>query len=185
MGSPAQIYVFPTAIGWMAFEWTESGLRRLVFGYKTEPAAAKALHASHDARPAADDGHPLVHRLREYAGGEFDDFLDIAVDHTGRTPFAQRVLEACRRIPPGDTLCYGDLAEQVRSPRAARAVGQVMATNRAPIVVPCHRVVAACGRLGGFSAPGGLATKERLLRLESRWRSPARLSEHAFESTCR
>jgi methylated-DNA-[protein]-cysteine S-methyltransferase len=174
-------YVFPSAIGWMAFEWGPHGLRRLVFGHARQEMAARALSPTRSSWTGSTDEHPLIHRLQEYAEGEFDDFLDVDVDHFGRTPFATRVLEACRLIPPGRTLCYGDLASRVRSPRAARAVGQVMATNRVPIVVPCHRVVAACGRLGGFSAPGGLATKERLLRQEARWQTPLTIFEHSRE----
>jgi methylated-DNA-[protein]-cysteine S-methyltransferase len=81
--------------------------------------------------------------------------------------FQRAVVGHCRRIPPGQTLTYGQLAARVGRPRAARAVGRVMATNRFPLIVPCHRVVAAGGVLGGFSAPQGLAMKKRLLAAEA------------------
>ncbi len=83
-----------------------------------------------------------------------------------RTAFQRAVIDHCRRIPRGEVLTYGQLAERAGYPRSARAVGNVMATNRVPLIVPCHRVVGAGGNLGGFSAPQGLQMKRRLLRLE-------------------
>jgi methylated-DNA-[protein]-cysteine S-methyltransferase len=83
------------------------------------------------------------------------------------TPFQQRVVETVQGIPFGQTMSYAEVAERAGSPRAARAVGNVMAQNRTPMVVPCHRVLASGGRLGGFSAPGGTEFKRRLLALEN------------------
>jgi methylated-DNA-[protein]-cysteine S-methyltransferase len=106
-------------------------------------------------------------RLVRYSDGEpvsFDD-LPVALDHL--SPFQRRVAAACRAIPRGRTRTYGELAAKAGAPGAARAVGQVMAGNRTPLVVPCHRVVAAGGGLGGFSAPQGLALKRQLLAMES------------------
>jgi len=85
-------------------------------------------------------------------------------DWTGITPFRRAVLEECARIPPGETRSYGWLAEQVGHPRAARAVGRVMATNPWPLFVPCHRVVGSDGSLHGYG--GGLPMKDALLRAE-------------------
>ncbi len=99
--------------------------------------------------------------------GEPDDFREVPVDLSHLTPFAQRVIKACRRVAWGQTASYGKLAQAAGSPGAARAVGQVMSTNRTPLVVPCHRIIASDGRLGGFSAPQGLTMKRRLLALES------------------
>ena len=82
------------------------------------------------------------------------------------TPFARKVLGACRKVPQGRTTTYRALAEQVGQPRAARAVGGVMAANPIPLIVPCHRVLRSDGGLGGFSGPGGNATKLRLLEHE-------------------
>ena len=81
-------------------------------------------------------------------------------------PFSHRVYETARTIPPGSTISYGELAAQMGSPRSARAVGQALGRNPFPIVVPCHRVFAAGGKVGGFSATGGTRTKLRLLSLE-------------------
>ena len=79
---------------------------------------------------------------------------------------ARRVYEVARTIPPGATLTYGEIAARLELPGAARDVGQALGRNPFPLVVPCHRVVAAGGRLGGFSARGGAATKRRLLAIE-------------------
>ncbi|MCL4678177.1 MAG: methylated-DNA--[protein]-cysteine S-methyltransferase [Alphaproteobacteria bacterium] len=112
------------------------------------------------------DCEPVALRLRAYSEGQSDDFGDVLLDLNDLTDFQRRVSLACRTIPFGQTSTYGELAVRVGSPNAARAVGAVMARNRLPIVIPCHRVLGAAGRLGGYSAPGGLRTKRRLLHLE-------------------
>ena len=84
----------------------------------------------------------------------------------GLPAFNRRVYELARTIPPGSTMTYGEVARRLGSPGMARAVGQALGRNPYPIVVPCHRVLAADGRMGGFSAPGGVATKRRMLEIE-------------------
>jgi methylated-DNA-[protein]-cysteine S-methyltransferase len=101
--------------------------------------------------------------LLAYCEGKLRDFA-VPVDLEGRTEFQRRVLTACRRIGYGETLTYGELAWRAGYPRAARAVGQVMATNRLALVIPCHRVIGSGGKLTGYGY--GLALKERLLALE-------------------
>jgi methylated-DNA-[protein]-cysteine S-methyltransferase len=108
----------------------------------------------------------LVVRLQAFASGDDIDFQDIELDIACLTEFQRKVTLSCRAIPPGQVLTYGQLATQAGSPGAARAVGQVMARNRWPLVVPCHRVIAAQGRLGGFSAPNGRDVKKKLLDRE-------------------
>jgi methylated-DNA-[protein]-cysteine S-methyltransferase len=105
--------------------------------------------------------------LQRFAEGERVEFSDVplATDHLSR--FAKRVVAACRAIPWAQVTTYGDLAAACGSPGAARAVGSVMARNRYPLVVPCHRVLASGGGLGGYSAPDGLRMKRRLLAMES------------------
>lgn len=90
--------------------------------------------------------------------------LDLPVDLSGVPPFTRAVLDACRQIPFGTTLCYGELAVQLGRPTAARAVGHALARNPVPVVIPCHRVLGAGGRLTGFL--GGLAWKRALLAHE-------------------
>jgi methylated-DNA-[protein]-cysteine S-methyltransferase len=106
-------------------------------------------------------------RIVQFLDGTSDDFSDVPISLEHLSPFQRRVVVACRCIPCGSTQSYGQLAEAAGSPGAARAVGQVMATNRYPILVPCHRVVAAGGRLGGFSAPQGVSLKRQLLAFEA------------------
>ena len=108
----------------------------------------------------------LAHRLQAFADGVADDFLDVEVELADRTAFQRAVIGRCRRIPRGQVWTYGELAAHAGHPQAARAAGNVMATNRLPLVVPCHRVIGSGGQLGGFSAPQGLSMKRRLLRME-------------------
>jgi methylated-DNA-[protein]-cysteine S-methyltransferase len=88
------------------------------------------------------------------------------VDLAGLQEFARRVLEFTREIPAGETRTYGELAKMLGQPHAAQAVGQALGANPVPLIIPCHRVLATGGKLGGFSAPGGRSTKERLLEIE-------------------
>lgn len=163
----AAVATFPSELGWMTVVWHAGRLTRLTLGHSTARAAGRAAgtvpHAEGRWTAELDQ---LVRRLQQYAAGAIDDFLDVTVDLEDRTRFQRAVLQACRRIAFGQTLTYGELAARVGAPRAARAVGSVMAGNRTPLVIPCHRVVRSGGSLGGFSAPGGLRLKTRLLQME-------------------
>lgn len=168
MSSPLHYVLFPTELGWMALAGEGRIVRRLVFGYATPAAARRALgtaldDASRDEVWFAE----LVERLQAYAVGARDDFRDIRLDLSDSTEFQRRVIEQCRKIPPGLTVSYAQLAAAVGRSRAARAVGNVMRSNPVPLIVPCHRVVGSGGSLGGYSAQGGLKTKRRLLDLET------------------
>ncbi len=168
--------VFETALGFVGLVQADPCLLALSFGHSNPRAASRALRqrvrtfsaAAEMAAPQLIDvgNNALAQRICRYALGEPEDFRDIAIAVEGKTRFQQRVLQACRQIPPGETRTYGQLARAAGSPRAARAAGSVMAGNRVPLVVPCHRVVPAGGGLGGFSAPQGIMMKCRLLRLE-------------------
>ena len=110
----------------------------------------------------------LMQRLRAYFAGEQADFPDeLALSRA--TTFQRKVWEITRLIPYGETRTYGWVAERIGKPKAARAVGQALSRNPLPIIVPCHRVIASDGKLGGFT--GGLAMKRALLALESRAKS--------------
>jgi len=162
------IVVFPSSLGWIAMIGSGRLLKRLSFGHASEEAAMDALEPGliENAVPGTWNGR-LVRRLQAYAAGEPDDFRDVEIDPGPQTVFQRRVTRYCRRIPYGATLTYGGLATRAGYPGAARAVGRCMAANRIPLVVPCHRVVASDGRLGGYSAVGHLTTKRRLLDLEA------------------
>jgi methylated-DNA-[protein]-cysteine S-methyltransferase len=144
-------------------------VKQLTFGHSSA-AAARAAVGGRLRADAIDEGEadsPLVRRLQAYAAGAADDFRDVEIDVAPATPFRRRVLKQCRRIPYGSKLTYGELAAKAGYPGAARAVGNCMAANRIPLLIPCHRVVRAGGKLGSYSAPGGAATKRRLLALEA------------------
>jgi methylated-DNA-[protein]-cysteine S-methyltransferase len=113
---------------------------------------------------------PVVQRAMErinalLAGGR-DDLADLVLDLDTVAPFNRRVYEVARAIPPGETSTYGQIARAVGEPGAARAIGRAMGDNPWPIIVPCHRVLGADGKAGGFSANGGVETKARLLTIE-------------------
>lgn len=108
----------------------------------------------------------LIKKIQAHLQGVRQDFSGVMVDLGGVSPFAQQVYIATRKILPGQTLTYGELAKVIQRPGAARAVGQALGANPIPLIIPCHRVLAAGGKAGGFSAPGGLVTKARLLALE-------------------
>ena len=108
----------------------------------------------------------VIEKIRLHLGGEVQDLRTVAVDLSEVSPSFRQIYEATRQIPPGQTRTYGEIAKAVGQPGAAQEVGQAMAKNPVPIIVPCHRVSAAGGKLGGFSAPGGPATKAKLLALE-------------------
>jgi methylated-DNA-[protein]-cysteine S-methyltransferase len=179
--------VFGSRLGWLGLAWRGETLVAIVFGQPTEESARKALgrsvNESQTVMALADDLRgPLpapmadvARRLLAYADGAPDDFRDIELDRGNYSEFQWRVIEACRSIPYGGTRSYGQLAVAAGSPRAARAVGTVMRTNRYPLLVPCHRVLASDGSLGGYSAPDGLLMKKRLLALESRSAAAASL----------
>lgn len=160
---------FPSRLGWFALIGSSRGLRRLSFAHESREAALQAVDARQiDAvRPGAWISN-LCRRLQAYAEGEVVDFLDIPLDQAGQTPFRAAVVEACRRIEYGRTVSYGELATAAGSARAARAVGNIMATNPTPLLVPCHRVLGAGGAIGGYSAGRGVGLKRRLLDMEAR-----------------
>jgi len=159
------IGICDTAFGWVGVARSPRGLLALTLPQPDQEAALRPLldRWGDDARRDDVALGDLPDKLRRYFDGQpvsFDELLDMS----GATDFQRRVWEATRRIPRGQTLTYGQIARQVGSPRAARAVGQAMARNPWPAIVPCHRVVGHDGRLPGFG--GGLDMKRRMLDME-------------------
>ncbi|QDV47831.1 Methylated-DNA--protein-cysteine methyltransferase [Stieleria neptunia] len=154
-----------TALGNMVSTWTAAGLYSLRWQERTvsgdDPGGGDHPVS---ADPRADQ---LDQRLREYFATGHADFDSIALDTQGWTPFTNQVYRCCRAIAAGTTVTYQELARRAGNKAASRAVGAAMARNRVLLVIPCHRVVSAGGGLRGFSAPGGLQTKQFLLDLES------------------
>lgn len=154
-----------TGFGWVGIAASETGLVGLTLPQPTQAAALRRLESRYGLGLPDDERlASLKARLQAYFRGEAVSFDDQPLDMRGATEFQRRVWEAVRTIPRGETRTYGQLAREVGSPGAARAVGQAMARNPWPIVVPCHRVVGHDGRLTGFG--GGLEMKRRLLELE-------------------
>jgi methylated-DNA-[protein]-cysteine S-methyltransferase len=164
-------HVFPTDLGWMALAWSSDRLKRLTFGHPSAAAAIASLEVDDEWTSSEANSTPawiseLASRLQSYAAGNDERFDDVPLDLSHLSEFQGRVVNSCRRIGRGKVRSYGELAQIAGSPGAARAVGSVMAKNRFPIIVPCHRVVGSAGSLGGFSARDGVNMKRRMLELE-------------------
>lgn len=136
--------------------WRADRLARLRL---TDAPAASGLPQDPALRETAE-------RVRRHLETGREDLSDVPVDLDAMSPFHRAVLEALREVGPGRTLTYGALARRVGNPDASRAVGAAMARNPIPVVVPCHRVVPSNGKMGNYSATGGVATKRALLALE-------------------
>lgn len=160
--------LFDTAIGRCGIAWGRGGIRGIQLPEQTEAAtlariARRGLSSCEQLPPT--EARQAVEAIVAHLNGEQIDLGALRLDRDGVAPFQRKVYEAVRSIPAGSTLTYGQVAARLNAPGAARAVGQALGRNPFPIVVPCHRVVAASG-LGGFSATGGATTKRRLLSLE-------------------
>lgn len=167
-GNMMRVVAFPTDLGWIAMAWRGELVARLTFGHASAQEAWGKLDVAQSPSRAQRRDARIIQRLQQYSANRLvDDFLDVALDLSQLTSFQRAVTDSCRHIPIGETRSYGELATLAGHPGAARAVGRVMATNRFPLIVPCHRVVAAGGAIGGFSAPNGIAMKQRLLAAES------------------
>jgi methylated-DNA-[protein]-cysteine S-methyltransferase len=158
-----------TPIGSCALVWGELGLVGVLLPEANEAATRRRLLRRF---PKAREAPPAPHvqatiaRVTALLRGAHDDLADVALDMDGVPPFHRRVYDVARAIRPGSTLTYGEVALRLGEPHASRAVGQALGANPFPIVVPCHRVLAAGGKAGGFSAHGSVRTKLRLLQIE-------------------
>lgn len=161
--------LFPTAIGSCAIAWSDRGVTALWLpeetDHQTRARVARRFPQSLESAPPPFVQH-AIEGIVALLTGEARDLADVPLDLESVPSFHQRVYEVARRITPGTTLSYGEVAARVGEPDSARAVGQALGRNPIPIIVPCHRVLAADGGTGGFSAPGGTATKLRLLAIE-------------------
>jgi methylated-DNA-[protein]-cysteine S-methyltransferase len=161
--------LFDTAIGRCGVAWGERGVAGVQLPeageQETRARMLQRFPAAGEAAPPPEVQH-AIDRIMALLRGEASDLSAIALDMDQVPAFHRRVYEAARGIPPGMTLSYGDIAARAGAPGAARAVGQALGRNPFPIVVPCHRVLAAGGKIGGFSAQGGIVTKRRMLAIE-------------------
>lgn len=161
--------LFETSQGTCGIAWNERG----VTGFQLPEASRKQVasriavkSSAKRARIIPSQVAVIIERVKSHFKGETQDFQDIVVDLDGAGPFAKEIYAAARKIPSGRTMTYGELANTAGRPGASRAVGQAMGKNPVPIIIPCHRILAAGNRPGGFSAHGGIATKAKLLELE-------------------
>lgn len=144
-----------TPLGMLWSSWTARGLFQLGWD---RPHPGRAANSHQAAR--------LDQLLNEYFATGRANFHEVEIDPTGWTEFSRRIYDGCREIEAGETLSYKELARRAGNEKASRAVGTAMAKNRVIIVIPCHRVVASGGKLGGYGGPGGIETKKFLLNLE-------------------
>ena len=161
--------LFATAIGWCGIAWDEVGL----VGVQLPENSDQASHARMRRRwPGGMEGEApaAVRRVMDSVArllqGEPVDLSAVPLNLDGLAPFNRRVYQIARGIPPGQVLTYGEVAQRLGDPSAARAVGQALGQNPFPLLIPCHRVVAAGGRIGGLSGGAGWSTKLRLLEIE-------------------
>ena len=156
------LLTFDTALGRCGIRWSDIGITGVLLPSTAtgrplpflDPAAVPAV-----VRDA-------IEGIRAVLDGERRDLGDIRLDERGIDPFRRRVYAATRAVQPGTIATYGQVARAIGEPDAARDVGAALARNPTPVIVPCHRVVAANGALHGFSVPGGIETKRRMLQLE-------------------
>jgi methylated-DNA-[protein]-cysteine S-methyltransferase len=161
--------LFETAIGRCGIAWRGDAVVAFALPGEDDAATAAALTRRCPGclpdQPSPAIGAAVV-AVRRLLAGERADLRFIRVDLSAVSPFERSVLERLREVEPGQTVTYGELAERVGNLGAARAVGVAMARNPVPVIIPCHRVLAGGGRSGGFSAPGGVSAKFRLLEIE-------------------
>jgi methylated-DNA-[protein]-cysteine S-methyltransferase len=158
----ASLVTFDTQLGRCAVRWTDAGISGVLLptlSGRSGPRISDRVAAPAFVSRAIDGMTAVLAR-------EARDLRDVPLDERGLDDFRRAVYAAAREIAPGTTRTYGEIARSIGCPDGAREVGAALARNPFPIVVPCHRVVAADGRLLGFSAPGGLVTKRRMLALE-------------------
>ena len=162
--------IFETVAGFCAIAWSRAGITRFQLPTRRAEATERnLLRRLPNAKPGAPTPEVVeaVAAAKRYFEGEKTDFSGFKLDLAEQDAFLKRIYDAARRVGWGRTTTYGALARELGAgPEAARDVGQAMAKNPVALIIPCHRVLAAGGKLGGFSAPGGAAAKIRMLELE-------------------
>jgi methylated-DNA-[protein]-cysteine S-methyltransferase len=173
--------LFETGIGCCGIVWSARGIAGVQLPERSEAATRNRLRrrfaTASEAAPAA-GVQRVIDDIVALLAGERRDLRDVTIDLGAVAEFHQRVYEVARAIPAGATLSYGEVAERLGDRNRARDVAETLSQNPCPIIVPCHRVLAAGGKPGGFSAPGGVATKLRLLTIEGAQPDGPTLFEH-------
>ncbi len=183
---PSGHTVVDTAMGFIGLAWTGKGLARVSLFQSDRASVERRLARLGFAGGAVSERDQpgwvaaLVHDIRAYAQGAEIDFAAVPVDLSGIDPFQLAIYDAARRLAYGQTTTYGELAKSAGHAGLPRETGQALGANPVPLVIPCHRILAAGGKIGGFSAPGGSASKERMLALEGALRQPAAAPQQSF-----
>jgi len=185
MGQTRHHYlIFGTAGGFCGIAWNSVGITRFQLPTRTPEAAKRTLlRRVRGAEPGAPPPEvaEAVAAVKRYFEGEETDFSGFKLDLGRQDPFFERIYVAARQVGWGHTTTYGTLAKELGAgPEAARDVGQAMAENPVALIIPCHRVLAAGGKVGGFSAPGGSAAKKRMLALEGVHLEPPPPAQQSF-----
>jgi methylated-DNA-[protein]-cysteine S-methyltransferase len=173
--------LFDTAIGRCGIAWNARGLIGVQLPHADEAATRRRMRQRYpngQEAPAPADVQRAIDGVVALLNGEPRDLQDIAIDDTQIPDFNRKVYAIVRQVPPGQTITYGEIAERLGDKLLARDVGQAMGENPTPIIMPCHRVLAAGGKMGGFSAVGGVVTKLRLLTIEGAQPGGPTLFEH-------
>ena len=164
-----QFAIFDTPIGACGVIWGERGITGVQLPMGNEEKTRKRIHQRNgdipEGEPPAEVKH-AIDAMTELLAGKPNDLLDVELDLDGVPDFNRGVYDIARKIPPGQTLTYGDIAKKLGGVELSRDVGQALGRNPCPIVVPCHRVLAAGNKPGGFSANGGVVTKLKMLAIE-------------------
>ena len=161
--------LFDSPIGTCGLAWSGRGIAGLQLPEKTADATRKRVQRRW---PEAIEGEPpsgvrrAIERVLLLLKGEAADLADIPLDLEAAPEVHRKVYEVARTIPPGHTMTYGEIAKRLGVPHESREVGQALGRNPVAIIVPCHRVLGADGKMGGFSATGGVSTKRRMLEIE-------------------
>ncbi|MBO6718362.1 MAG: methylated-DNA--[protein]-cysteine S-methyltransferase [Rhizobiaceae bacterium] len=173
-GTQPGAFIFETALGFFSIAWSSAGITRCVLPEPSREVAKRRLSErggmagplleSEAALPAP--ARAVVEAVRAYTEGDTTGFDDITLDLTGIDEFRLAIYAAARALGHGEVVTYGELAERAGYPGMARETGTALGRNPIPLIVPCHRIIAAGGKLGGFSARGGTDTKKRLLAHE-------------------
>jgi methylated-DNA-[protein]-cysteine S-methyltransferase len=152
---------FPTVLGTCAIAWGDFGLTRFLL-----PDPERRSGGDTESEPPS-WVQEIISRVQRHLTGEVQDFADVRFDFRRMAPFNLNVLQATLKVKPGHTVTYGEIAANIgESAVASRAVGTALGANPWPLLIPCHRVVAATGKMTGFSGPGGVSTKVKLLAVE-------------------
>jgi methylated-DNA-[protein]-cysteine S-methyltransferase len=160
--------IFQVRWGYFGLLAGEKGLLRTCLPCRSR-AGAKVHLLGGNTVAESDPGlfKGLQGKISAYYEGSKVDFSDVRVDLSYLTPFGRKVLKACMKVRHGRTISYGQLAKTAGSGRAGRAAGSILARNRLPLIIPCHRIIRVDGRIGGFSAAGGVKLKKKMLKLEA------------------